>query len=58
MHLDSDSRIVMTLDAGGITLLASVDKSTGRVSQYVGGSQWGERWKCGSEDAVYYFGQV
>jgi len=39
-------------------LLASVDKSTGRVSQYVGGSQWGERWKCGSEDAVYYFGQV
>jgi len=39
-------------------LLASVDNSTGAVSQYVGGSQWGERWKCGANDAVYYFGLV
>jgi hypothetical protein len=39
-------------------LLASVDNSTGAVSQYVGGSQWGERYKCGANDAVYYFGLV
>lgn len=39
-------------------LLASVDNSTGVVSQYVSGSQWGERYKCGANDAVYYFGLV
>ena len=39
-------------------LLASVDNSTGAVSQYVSGSQWGERYKCGTNDAVYYFGLV
>ena len=39
-------------------LLASVDNSTGAVSQYVSGSQWGERYKCGTNDAVYYFGMV
>jgi hypothetical protein len=42
----------------GYLLLASVDKKTGAVSQYVGGSQWGERYKCGANDAVYYFGLV
>ena len=39
-------------------LLASVDNSTGAVSQYVSGSQWGERYKCGTNDAAYYFGLV
>ena len=39
-------------------LLASVDTSTGAVSQYVSGSQWGERYKCGANDASYYFGLV
>ena len=39
-------------------LLASVDNSTGAVSQYVSGSQWGERYKCGANDASYYFGLV
>ena len=39
-------------------LLASVDNSTGTVSQSVSGSQWGERYKCGTNDAVYYFGLV
>jgi hypothetical protein len=39
-------------------LLASVDNSTGAVSQYVSGSQWGERYKCGGSDAAYYFGLV
>jgi hypothetical protein len=39
-------------------LLASVDNSTGVVSQYVSGSQWGERYKCGANDAAYYFGLV
>lgn len=38
--------------------LASVDNSTGAVTQYVSGSQWGERYKCGTNDAVYYFGLV
>jgi len=38
--------------------LASVDNSTGTVSQSVSGSQWGERYKCGTNDAVYYFGLV
>ena len=39
-------------------LLASVDNSTGAVSQSVSGSQWGERYKCGANDASYYFGLV
>ena len=39
-------------------LLASVDNSTGAVSQYVSGSQWGERYKCGTNNAVYFFGMV
>ena len=39
-------------------LLASVDNSTGAVSQSVSGSQWGERYKCGTNAAVYYFGMV
>ena len=39
-------------------LLASVDNSTGAVSQSVSGSQWGERYKCGTNDAAYFFGMV
>ena len=39
-------------------LLASVDNSTGNVSQSVSGSQWGERYKCGTNDAAYFFGLV
>ena len=39
-------------------LLASVDNSTGAVSQYVSGSQSGERYKCGTNDAAYFFGLV
>lgn len=45
-------------DSVAFLLLASVDNSTGAVSQYVSGSQWGERYKCGTNDAVYYFGLV
>jgi hypothetical protein len=45
-------------DSDAYLLLASVDNSTGAVSQYVSGSQWGERYKCGANDAVYYFGLV
>jgi len=45
-------------DSTAWLLLASVDNSTGVISQYVGGSQWGERYKCGPNDAVYYFGLV
>jgi hypothetical protein len=45
-------------DSEAYLLLASVDNSTGVVSQYVSGSQWGERYKCGANDAVYYFGLV
>lgn len=45
-------------DTVAYLLLASVDNSTGVVSQYVGGSQWGERYKCGANDAAYYFGLV
>ena len=39
-------------------LLASVDNSTGAVSQYVSGSQSGERYKCGTNNAAYFFGLV
>ena len=39
-------------------LLASVDNSTGAVSQYVSGSQSGERYKCGTNNAAYFFGMV
>jgi hypothetical protein len=45
-------------DSTAYLLLASVDNSTGAVSQYVSGSQWGERYKCGTNDAAYYFGLV
>lgn len=45
-------------DTVAYLLLASVDNSTGAVSQSVSGSQWGERYKCGTNDAVYYFGLV
>jgi hypothetical protein len=45
-------------DSEAYLLLASVDNSTGAVSQYVSGSQWGERYKCGSNDAAYFFGLV
>lgn len=45
-------------DTVAYLLLASVDNSTGAVSQYVSGSQWGERYKCGANDAAYYFGLV
>jgi len=45
-------------DSTAYLLLASVDNSTGVVSQYVGGSQWGERYKCGANDAAYYFGLI
>lgn len=45
-------------DSLAYLLLASVDNSTGAVSQYVSGSQWGERYKCGTNDAAYYFGLV
>jgi hypothetical protein len=45
-------------DSQAYLLLASVDNSTGVVSQYVSGSQWGERYKCGGSDAAYYFGLV
>jgi len=45
-------------DSEAYLLLASVDNSTGVVSQYVSGSQWGERYKCGGSDAAYYFGLV
>lgn len=45
-------------DTVAYLLLASVDNSTGAVSQYVSGSQWGERYQCGANDAAYYFGLV
>jgi hypothetical protein len=46
-------------DSQAYLLLASVDNSTGVVSQYVSGSQWGERWQCGSSDpAAYFFGLI
>ena len=45
-------------DSTAYLLLAAVDKASGQVSQYVSGSQWGERYKCGTDDAAYYFGLV
>lgn len=45
-------------DSVAYLLLASVDNSTGAVSQSVSGSQWGERYKCGTDDAQYFFGLV
>ena len=45
-------------DSVAYLLLASVDNSTGAVSQYVSGSQSGERYKCGTNDAAYFFGLV
>lgn len=45
-------------DTVAYLLLASVDNSTGAVSQYVGGSQWGERFKCGANTAEYFFSLI
>lgn len=45
-------------DSMAYLLLATVDNHTGVVSQYVSGSQWGERYKCGANDAVYFFGLI
>ena len=45
-------------DSTAYLQLASVDNSTGTVSQSVSGSQWGERYKCGTNDAAYFFGLV
>jgi hypothetical protein len=45
-------------DSTAYLLLASVDNSTGAVSQYVSGSQWGERYKCGSDPAGYFYGLI
>lgn len=53
-----DTSAQTSTDTEAYLLLASVDNSTGVVSQYVSGSQYGERWKCGANDAVYYFGLV
>ena len=53
-----DSAPQTSTDAQAYLLLATVDISTGVVSQSVSGSQWGERYKCGANDAVYFFGMV
>jgi len=53
-----DSAPQTSTDAQAYLLLATVDISTGAVSQSVSGSQWGERYKCGANDAVYFFGMV
>lgn len=53
-----DSTPQFSDDSTAYLLLAMVDKYTGAVSQYVGGSQWAERYKCGTGDASYYFGLV
>jgi hypothetical protein len=53
-----DSSPQTSTDATAFLLLALVEVSTGAVSQYVSGSQWGERYKCGANDAVYFFGLV
>lgn len=53
-----DSSPQTSTDATAFLLLALVEVSTGTVSQYVSGSQWGERYKCGANDAVYFFGLV
>lgn len=54
----SDTTPQVSDDTEAFLLLATVDNSTGVVSQYVSGSQWGERYKCGANDAVYYYGLV
>lgn len=53
-----DTSAQTSTDSQAYLLLGTVDNSTGAVSQYVSGSQWGERYKCGVNDAVYYFGLV
>lgn len=45
-------------DTNGYILLATVDISNGQVTQNVGGSQWGERFKCGAADAQYFFSLI
>lgn len=53
-----DTTAQTSTDTEAYLLLAIVDNSTGVVTQYVSGSQWGERYKCGANDAVYYFGRI
>ena len=53
-----DTSLQTDTDSVAYMLLASVDNSTGAVSQYVSGSQWGERYKCGSDPAGYFYGLI
>jgi hypothetical protein len=53
-----DTSLQTSDDTVAYLLLASVDNSSGVVSQYVSGSQWGERYKCGSDPAAYYYGLI
>ncbi len=56
--IDNQSSLQTSDDTVAYLLLAVVDKSTGGVTQYVSGSQYGERLKCGANPAAYYFGIV
>lgn len=53
-----DSSAQSSTDGQAYLQLATVDISTGVVSQSVSGSQWGERYKCGTNNAIYFFGLV
>lgn len=53
-----DTSAQTSTDSTAYLLLASVDNSTGAVTQYVSGSQWGERFKCGANDAEYFFSLI
>jgi len=53
-----DSTPQTNTDSVAYLLLGIVDKNSGNVTQYVSGSQWAERYKCGSDDAAYFFGLV
>jgi hypothetical protein len=45
-------------DSQSYLLIGMVDSLDGTVTQYIGGSQWGERYKCGADDARYFYGLV
>lgn len=45
-------------DSNSYLLIATVNQKTGAVTQMVNSSLWGSRFKCGAEQATYWYSRV
>jgi hypothetical protein len=53
-----DTTIPPATDTTGIVVLGSVNKKNGQVDQFVLSSLCGERFKCGTNDAEYFYAAI